>query len=365
MLKKICHITTVHSSMDVRIFHKECTSLAAAGFDVTLLVLNGTSENKNGVKIVGIKHPFNGRIDRIKNSPSVALREALRIDADIYHFHDPELLRIALSLKKVGKKVIYDVHEDVPRQILAKYWIPPVLRQIISFAFEKFENYVAARLDYIVTATPFIKERFLAINKNSIDINNYPKLDEFDFHNAPTYKGNSICYIGGIEKIRGIVELVEAIQDTDVNLELAGKFSDATLETEVRLMKGWENIHFHGFLDRKEINQLLMNSIAGMVTLHPTINYLDSLPVKMFEYMAAGIPVIASDFPLWRQIVLDNECGLLVDPLKPSDIRVAAQTLIQDRALAKRYGSNGRAAIQQKYNWSIESKKLIEIYSQL
>ena len=164
---KVCHITTVHPAKDVRIFYKECVSLANAGFDVTLLVLNGVSEQAQGVNIIGIQHPFKGRIDRIRNAPQIALIAAKKVDAAIYHFHDPEFLRVALQLKKIGKKVIYDVHEDVPRQILAKYWIPPILRQLTSFVFEKFENYVASRLDNIVTATPFIKNRFLAINNNN------------------------------------------------------------------------------------------------------------------------------------------------------------------------------------------------------
>ncbi len=363
--KKVCHITTVHSSHDVRIFHKECTSLAAEGFEVTLLVLNGNSEELNGVKIIGIKHSFKGRIDRIKNSPSVALLEALKVNADIYHFHDPELLRIALELKKKGKKVIYDVHEDVPRQILTKYWIPPILRQIISYTFERYENHIAAKLDFIITATPFIRERFAKVNKNTIDINNYPKLEEFDFSNRPGFNSNAICYVGGIEKIRGIVELVNSIEGSNISLNLAGKFSDSVLEEEVKTMKGWSNVIFYGFLGRVDINKLLADSIAGMVTLHPTINYLDSLPVKMFEYMAAGIPVIASDFPLWRKIIVENECGLLVDPLAPLEIRKAIDSLVMNRDRAKNFGINGREAIKKKFNWSIESKKLIEVYHQI
>lgn len=364
-IKKICHITTVHPAKDVRIFHKECTSLALAGYEVSLLVLNDNSELCNKVNIVGVKHTFKGRFDRIKNSPKIALKAALKIDADLYHFHDPELLRIALKLKRKGKKVIYDVHEDVPRQILAKYWIPNLLRQMVSYSFEKYENRIAAQLDYIVTATPFIRERFLKINRHTIDVNNYPKLNEFDFSTTPPIDSNNICYIGGIEKIRGILELIDAVENSSIQLTLAGKFSDAQLENAVKQLNGWKNVKFLGFLGREEINQLLYNSVGGMVTLHPTPNYLDALPVKMFEYMAAGIPVIASDFPLWRTIIHENECGILVNPLDPNAIRTAAESLINDKSLAKKYGANGRKAILEKYNWDIEAKKLVGIYQQI
>lgn len=363
--KKVCHITTVHPAKDVRIFYKECVSLANAGFDVTLLVLNGMSDQLNGVKIIGIQHPFTGRIDRIRNAPQIALQAALKINADIYHFHDPEFLRVALQLKKTGKKVIYDVHEDVPRQILAKYWIPPVLRQLTSFLFEKFENHVAARLDYIVTATPFIKNRFLAINNNTIDINNYPILDDFDLTLSPSFDSQSVCYIGGIEKVRGIVELVEAIDNTSMHLTLAGSFSDKALEIKMKQHRAWRHVDFKGFVDRKEITSILKHAMAGMVTLHPIINYVDALPVKMFEYMAAGIPVIASNFPLWKEIIERHQCGIVVNPLNPDEIKNAMQLFIHDRAGAMRAGENGRRAVIDKYNWQIEAKKLITIYQQI
>lgn len=364
-LKKVCHITTVHPSKDVRIFHKECCSLARAGFDVSLLVLNADSDIEKDVKIIGVTHPFKGRIDRILNAPKIALREALQVNADIYHFHDPEFLRVALALKKKGKKVIYDVHEDVPRQILAKYWIPSLFRKMISVFFEKFENYVAARLDYIVTATPFIRKRFQKVNKNCIDINNYPKVEEFDLDIAPTFNSNQVCYIGGIEKVRGIEQMVQSLAFTDGSLTLAGKFSSETLEAEMKQNAQWSKVNFVGFLDRKGVNQLLKNSMAGLVTLHPIINYIDALPVKMFEYMASGIPVIASNFPLWKSIIDEVRCGTTVDPMQPSAIADAISNYIKHPETARKHGENGKKAILQKYNWSIEEKKLIEVYKSL
>ncbi len=362
---KVCHITTVHPSKDVRIFHKECTSLAGAGYEVYLLVLNASSEQANQVDIIGVNHPFSGRIDRIKNAPHIALQHALAVNAAIYHFHDPEFLRVALDLKKAGKKVIYDVHEDVPRQILAKYWIPFVFRKMISVLFEKYENYVASKLDYIITATPFIRDRFLRINKNTIDINNYPKLDEFDLDIEPSFNSNQVCYIGGIEKVRGIHEMVDALAFCDAKLALAGKFSSAALEAEVKQKATWNQVDFVGFLDRQAVQALLKKSMVGLVTLHPIINYIDALPVKMFEYMASGIPVIASHFPLWKNIIEEVSCGICVDPMNPKAIAEAMKKYIEHPDLARQHGANGKKAILEKYNWTIEEKKLINIYNQL
>lgn len=365
MKVKVCHITTVHPSDDVRIFHKECTSLAAFGFDVTLLILNAKSDSKNGVQIKGVPYPFKNRFHRIYKAPKVALLAALQLNADVYHFHDPELLRIATALKKAGKKVIYDVHEDVPRQIIGKYWIPKLFRIPISNVFEFYENRIAAKLDGIITATPFIRDRFLKINSNTIDINNFPILEEFDMNQEPNYSSKQVCYIGGIETVRGIKEMIDALEFTPYSLTLAGKFSSMALEQEMKAKQQWYKVDFKGFLNRAEIKNTLQQSMAGLVTLHPIINYIDALPVKMFEYMAAGIPVIASDFPLWRSIVSESHCGTVVDPLNPKAIAAAITFYIEHPHIAKEQGANGKNAIRTKYNWNVEKEKLFQFYKKI
>jgi glycosyltransferase involved in cell wall biosynthesis len=141
------------------------------------------------------------------------------------------------------------------------------------------------------------------------------KPEEFDAPVVQDAKSNHVCYIGGIERIRGIAELVAALEHTDSSLILAGKFSNPALEEEMKQQAGWKKVDFRGFQDRKGVNLAMQQSFAGMVTSYPTINYLDALPVKMFEYMAAGLAVIASDFPYWKSIIENSDCGICVNPL--------------------------------------------------
>ncbi len=209
---EVCHITTTHPQTDVRIFHKECLSLTKAGYSVSLILANGASETNKGVKIIGVNIPVRGRVERIIKTSNQLYKKALSLDADVYHFHDPEFLQCALKLKKLGKKVIYDVHEDVPRQILAKFWIPSILRKFISVVFEQYENYVASRLDGIVAATPFIRDRFKRINPKTIDVNNYPILQKEDISQSTTNKERAVCYVGGLDENRGISDLVAAVE---------------------------------------------------------------------------------------------------------------------------------------------------------
>ncbi|MFZ9848364.1 MAG: glycosyltransferase family 4 protein [Flavobacteriales bacterium] len=359
---KVCHFTSAHKSGDVRIFLKECVSLAAAGHSVTLVAANCATEVLQGVNVVGVEVPVSGRFTRMSKAAKIVFKKVLTIDADVYHFHDPEMLRFALKLKKKGKKVVYDVHEDVPRQILGKYWINKYLRKAISVSFEAFENYVAKRVDFVVAATPFIRDRFLKINKNCIDVCNYPILDDHVFDVDWKNKGNEICYVGGITKVRGIVELLNSLEGTSVQLNLAGDFSPLELKSELESLAGWKNVNNIGFVGRTEIYGIFSSSKIGVVTLHPIVNYLDSLPIKMFEYMMAGIPVIASDFPLWKQIIEEYNCGICVDPQNPNEIRKAILSLLSNDELAEKMGQNGKKVVFEKFNWKVEENKLLNLY---
>ena len=362
---KVCHFTSAHKPDDVRIFHKECSSLAAAGFDVYLVAANCASETKNGVKIVGVEAPLSGRFSRMLKTSRIVYKKALSLNADIYHFHDPELLPHALKLKRRGKKVIYDTHEDVPKQILGKYWINKFLRRMVSAIFEWYENYVAARLDYIVAATPYIRERFKKVNKNTCDVCNYPIIKELMSSGEWQNRKAEVCYIGGITRIRGVVEVVNALEAANVKLNLAGDYSPAELRNELSALPGWQHVNEYGFVGREKISEILSRSKAGIVTLYPQPNYLDSLPIKMFEYMLAGIPVVASDFPLWREIIEESKCGICVNPLDPQDIAAGIRKIMSDEQSAQKMGESGRAAVLEKYNWGVEEKKLVTIYNGL
>tara|TARA_B110000444_G_C18534840_1_gene452941 strand:- start:16 stop:681 length:666 start_codon:yes stop_codon:yes gene_type:complete len=215
----------------------------------------------------------------------------------------------------------------------------------------------------IVTATPFIREKFLKINENTIDINNFPILEEIKNEVSWSNKSNSAVYIGGITKIRGIREIVKSLKFTkQASLNLAGSFIEKDIETEVKGYAEWSKVNEYGHLDRESVSDLLLQSKVGLVTLYPQQNYLDSLPVKMFEYMNAGIPIIASDFPYWKSIIEDCKCGVTVNPLVPKEIGEAINFILGDAHKAEQLGINGKNAVRAKYNWSIESSKLVNLY---
>jgi glycosyltransferase involved in cell wall biosynthesis len=330
-------------------------------YNINLVVADGLGdEKKSGVVIydVGVEE---GRLGRIFKTTKKVLQKAIELDSDLYHLHDPELMFVGLKLKKLGKKVVFDAHEDLPKQVMAKHYLGSFSKKILSFMVAKLELLILKRYDMVISATPIIRDKFLDNSIDSVDINNFPMTDEL-MDIEPSFQTNTICYIGLLYETRGIREMVKAIENLDVKLIVAGKFFDASFEEEIRALKGWEQVNFRGFASRDEVKEILKSSIAGLVTLHPTPSYVEAYPVKMFEYMSAGVAVVASDFPLYREFVEGSRCGVCVDPLDVDKISDAILALLEDKRRAKEMGESGKEAIKRVYNWHNEEQKLIESY---
>lgn len=363
---RIVHITSPHSRTDTRIFLKEVICLQQEGFDVSFIVADGLgNELRNGIKIYDVgSEP--SRIRRLLNLPSRIFAKSLELDAKIYHLHDPELIPLGLKLKKLGRIVIFDAHEDLPKQILSKPYLGRFSKYLLSTVSGIYEKWACRKFDAVVAATPHIRDKFISYGAKSIDVNNYPLMDELFIDDIDwSLKKNQVCYIGGLEFKRGIQQIVQATElvTSNTKLVIGGGFSDKNFELLMNSETGWKKTEFLGWLDRVGVRDVLKTSIAGLVTLHPTVNYLDALPVKMFEYMAAGIPVIASDFPLWKTIIEDNNCGVCVDPLNPKAISEAIEYLITNPDVAEQMGQNGQQAVKEQFNWDFEKSKLIELYN--
>lgn len=362
---RIVHLTSNHIPTDVRIFLKEARTLTQAGHQVALVVPTDESGQIDGVEIIPVQKAKN-RLDRFVLGFWRIYRAALTARGEAYHFHDPDLIPLGLLLRLQGKITVYDVHEDVPRDILSKHWILPILRGIIAKAMAGLEWLAGRFLNGIVAATPAIARRWPP--EKTVVLQNFPFQEELAGEGGLPYtqRPHQAVYLGGIEVIRGIREMVQAMEhlpsNGDAQLVLGGRFAPAELEQEVRQMLGWGKVEFVGWVSRERMAEILAKARLGLILFHPVPNHIEAQPNKLFEYMSAGIPVVASDFPLWREIVMGANCGLLVDPMDPKAIAQAIQHLLEHPAEAETMGQRGRQAVLEKYNWEAESKNLLEFY---
>lgn len=364
----IAHLTSVHPRYDTRIFMKEARSLARAGYAVSLVVADGKGDEvKDGVSIVDAGATTGGRLSRMRDTARRVFDKAIELDADLYHIHDPELLPTALKLKKRGKTVIFDSHEDFPADILTKPYLGRFARIAISRLFGWYERWSTPKLAHVVTATPAIRRKFEGIGCKPTDVNNFPLREELTDYLPWERERKLVCYVGAMTTIRGVPEVVDAMAGvaSDVRLALVGEFTEAQTRSRCLESPGWTRVDEKGLVSRGEVRRIMADCAAGIVTFLPAPNHVDAQPNKMFEYMSAGIPVIGSDFPLWREIIEGNGCGICVDPTDPAAIAKAIDRLYGNQDEARAMGERGRAAVQARYNWDGEVPKLLALYERL
>ena len=367
MPSRVCIITTVHPPFDTRIFHKQAKTLVKAGYDVTLIAQHSGDTVVEGVRIKGLPKPRN-RFTRIFGLTWRAFRLALQQKANVYHFHDPELLAIVPLLRVFSKaKIIYDVHEDYPATIATKEWLPSYSRPVISLFFRLFEKWLSSACDGVVTVNEQVLQRLS--HRRGIVVTNFPILHdgfriEKEEHSAA--RPFTCIYPGGLTRTNGIFEALGALDSLsrtrDVRLILLGPLKDADLAAEIEA-HDW--VEYLGVVPHEKIWDYLHKADMGLLLYHPVRNALWSRPNKLFEYMAAGLPIVASNMPGWQGFVEGEKCGILVDPKDLDQITQAIEHLMKHPEERHRMGENGRRAVLEKYNWEREAKKLLALYKEL
>jgi len=370
MRKKICVMTSAHPPFDVRIFHKECKSLAAAGYEVVLIVPHRESVVNDGVRLRATP-PRVGRLQRMTRGVLDVLVAAIEENADLYHFHDPELIPAGIVLRLLGRKVIYDIHENLPETLSYKPYLPSSLRRPGFVRMVAMLEQMASRFfSGLITTTSFLSERFAPWSRKIALVRNYPLLDEFTFAASLETRNTSFIYVGSrLTEGRGMLQLVEAIglvpATASARLQLAGTFDPPELQQRLQAMPGWQCTEVLGYLGRSQVAEVLSHALAGLALLQPEPNNVQGLSTKLYEYMASGLPVIASDFPSFRAVVEEARCGLVVDPLNVQAIADAMMYLLENPAEARAMGERGRSAVLHKFNWTAEQRNLLDLYDEL
>lgn len=374
---KICMITTNHSPLDSRIFYKEAKSLKKAGFDVTIIGQNDPDMNAivEDINIIGIKKGLGlSSYIRIWNK---LLKESLKVDAAIYHCHEPESFLVLIYLKLIkNKKVVYDVHEYYPDVIpLASLQ----MKMFLIFMLYIFEPLFCRYSDAIITADDEIAKRYRKFNQKVHTVYNFPVLDMFKAPNnhelQKKYKDKFvIIYVGGMYEERGILDLIKAVHNVSktypyVKLLLLGRFATKGFENKcieyIESNQLYSVIELLGFVPHNVVPMYINVSDVGAVLLKPIPKFYKNIPIKQFEYMICKKPVIGSDLPPIEKFVGKEGAGILVNPNDIDEISETIIYLIKNPKERCEMGDRGKKAIENMYNWSRMEEKLIGIYSKI
>lgn len=362
MSPKIAHLTTVHKPRDNRIFNKECTALAASGFDITLIARGAGSEDVNGVHQHELPET-RGRLQRLVGGGWNAWRALNSVRPKSVHVHDPELIPLALVWCRLNKAgFIYDSHEDLIGQIDGKDYLSGPARVLARLYARALMAIVDRFADAVVAATPVIARRFR--RQQAHVVRNYPWLKDFPRVEQRDEVPGRVVYIGGITETRQVDSMLGTIAAVpESSMVLAGP-TDAFAEKVIADITAEGRIDYIGPVPPTRIPEILASGAVGFVFLQPLPNYRESLPTKLFEYMAAGIPFVASDFPYFQELLEEYQAGLFVDTTSVDAPAEALRTLLADDQLRAEMGERGRRAIEEVFNFEADVPQLVEATNQ-
>jgi glycosyltransferase involved in cell wall biosynthesis len=373
---KVCMLSSVHGALDNRVFFREARTLARAGHEVTLIAVHDRDELRDGVRIVAL--PQVPRWHR----PALwrlLLRHALATDADIFHFHDPELLFVVPLLRlRSGRPTVYDVHEAYPEFLAVKDYLPAWVRHPMAWMFRLLEPVLARLHSALVFADDATPAAFRRLTRPKVVLHNFPdaeliqaggtQLDTVETR-APV-----VIYLGGLERNRGSWLMIEAFaqvhrEHPEARLLHVGHFMPPELEQEVlrdAQCHGLEEaVLIAGRVPFDEVGRYLERAAVGWVTWQPYPKNQKNVPTKLFEYMSYGLPVVSSDLASTRTFVEDGMTGRLVRADDPNAHAEAIIEILENRQEAAAMGLRGREQVLTRYNWRSIEDRLLDLYDRL
>jgi glycosyltransferase involved in cell wall biosynthesis len=355
-------VTSNHSPYDTRIFEKEAKSLADFGYRVSIIIPHTADEVVEGVSISAVDLPGSGWEKLFITPLRIMVKALMTKSVSCFHIHDAELLLPGIFLKLIGYKVIYDAHEDTPQQLSYQHWIPALLKPLAITLFRFLEWLAGVTFDAILVAEPIIAKYFPT--KKTFLLRNFPVSNRLNDLKPWNERRNQVVYIGAITEVRGFFEMLQAFSKVKKGIDfvLGGAFSPRKLQEEI---KNVPRIHYLGWLRLDMVYEVLGNSKLGLIMPHPIYRYLTNFPVKLFEYMLAGLPVIVTNNSMAADFVIEGECGFIVNPFDEKQVLSAINEVFSNEKAAQEMGERGRALILKKYNWETESLTLERMYKEL
>ena len=363
---RVCHITSCHGEKDTRIFYKECVSLAKKDYEVFLVSPGKKNEVCKGVHIIAAGERPNNRVKRMFSFAKQVIKKSLNLRADVYHIHDPELLIFVKQLKKTGAKIVFDSHENVVKAIATKPYLPKVIAVFFSKVYHIYINLISRYIDGVIGVTPNHYNDLKIYNSPIEIITNYPIIS-YNYVEHEKTDEVKLCFTGGISDTWCMKNVIEAVQNSSSNIKLllCGPVDQKYFETVIKPNLS-EKIEYLGKLSYDEAMQVQKQSDIGVAIARYSPALDDDIGTlgntKIFEYMIAGLPVVCTDFILWKKIIDETKCGFYVSPNDVKCISDLFDKLANSYRLRKEFGRNARIASEQKYNWETQEEILYRFY---
>lgn len=373
MKPSICILGSNLNRQDPRIFWRQGISLVNAGYEVTYVVSDNLPEETiNAIKIIPTGFVTSGRVNRLLFSKNTFYKKAIEINSDIYQISSPELISVGLKLRKNNKKVIFDLREDYASFVLEMKWIPSmILRRFVLFAVKNYLNSALNKYNAVIGVTPLIFDNLKLTACPTFVITNFPIVRNATETSAEEYlnRVDNLCYIGSVYPKSHQQKLFNILSDfKELKYTIFG-FIGADLKNELSDLPYWSKVDYINSFSKEKLYEVLDVATIGNAILDysPNLGYQKgSLGViKIFEYMEAAIPVICTDFTLWKEIVEKYNCGICVHPQNEKEIQSALEYLIENKMEAYQMGQNGRRAVLEEFNWNSQAVKYIHLIDEI
>lgn len=361
----------MHNWDDARIYQRACTYLAKQGVEVSYIATAISIPKENGV--IGYSLKLRKGWRRRVFSSYQAYKTATQLKADIYHFHDPDLMPWMFLLRLRGRKVIYDIHENFYEKFVK---LPIGIKQMVSFFYSIYEMPI-----YFFSGIVTVSESLGAMYKHKAKqiqiVLNVPPLDATPTKPSTNTSGNNnqTIYISGQQSdkrnVKTIIKASAILKEKYPNhiIHLVGRYVPENYDQElIQLAKNLgteKNLLTEGMLPWKENFKRTTQATVGCVFYEDNPNNRVGIPNRIFEYMACGVPILAENFYELRKIVEFSKCGILVDSTNPKEVAKAIGTLFDDPKNACEMGEAGKQSVIHRYNFESEVKGLIGYYQRI
>ena len=362
----VCHLTTVHPANDVRIYYRECKSIADKLNLRVVLVAHGKLPSSRNLFCLDLGRLPKSRLIRLIRSQLLGFRTICTIKAPIWHLHDPELLLVAWWLILIRKKVIWDAHEDYfmqfSKQVNYRKYIPRFFSGVINVLFIGLLKIIDRKCDGVISATPTIASNYS--NINTVVVGNEVRIEEFIDCN-PRFSSRDLLFTGATDETQCFKEVVDAVSRfPNLILNVAGRQVETSDWKQAKLVLGDQLIHL-GWLSREGLAKAISNSFLGFLTYENVQTNSTNSPNKLFEFSAGGLPCVVTPTRANVVWVAESNGGYCIDGFTSTDIEKGIRAALESELDWTNKSTQSRGWSRLKGNWDFSEKILISFYNSL